>query len=94
MQDNFVEDDRLVQRVRAQIGHVLSHPGALFVEARDGIVTVSGPVLAGEAEKLRQRLNETRGVRHSRVAVTEEQNPEHVPGLQGTSRGSRREKNA
>ena len=45
----FGDDGRLSGRVRAALGGVCSHPGAIKVEARDGHVTLRGPVLASEA---------------------------------------------
>src|SRR5438270_13698394 len=45
-------DDRVVvERVRSKIGRYLSHPGAVEVSARDGRVTLRGPVLAREVDR-------------------------------------------
>ncbi len=85
-----VDDDLLVERVRAQLGHLLSHPGSIDVIARGGVVTVRGPVLEGEAEKIRERLSETRGVKEFRIEVASHPSAEAVPGLQGESRSQRR----
>jgi hypothetical protein len=85
-----VDDDVLVERARAQIGHVLSHPSAVEVSARDGVVMVRGPVLEGEREKIEHRLSETRGVRDFRVEVETHPTAEGVPALQGESRSQRR----
>src|SRR5438270_12841406 len=38
-------DGVLAERVRARMGHVVSHPHAIQVEACDGCVTLRGPVL-------------------------------------------------
>jgi hypothetical protein len=85
-----VDDDVLVERVRAQIGHALSHPGAVEISARQGVVTVRGPVLEGEREKLEHRLSKTRGVRDFRVEVETHPTAEGVPALQRESRSQRR----
>jgi hypothetical protein len=85
-----IDDNVLVERVRAQLGHVLSHPGSIDIIAQDGVVTVRGPVLEGEAEKIRERLSETRGVREFRIEVATHPSAEGVPGLQGESRSQRR----
>ena len=85
-----VNDDLLVERVRAQIGHVLSHPAAIEIIASDGLVIVRGPVLEGEREKIEHRLSETRGVRDYRVDVESHPTAEGVPSLQGESRSPRR----
>lgn len=85
-----LDDDLLVRRVRAQIGHVVAHPGALDVGAEDGRVTVSGPVLAGEEENVRQRLEKTRGVRTFDCRLEVHDTAGNVPGLQGESRRQRK----
>ena len=85
-----VNDDVLTERVRAQIGHVVSHPAGIEIIARDGVVTVRGSVLAGEREKIEHRLSETRGVGEFRVEVETHPTAEGVPSLQGESRSQRR----
>src|SRR3954470_6062715 len=42
------DDLQLIERVRARMGRMVSHPHALQVGALRGRVTVSGPVLAHE----------------------------------------------
>lgn len=85
-----MEDDRLVERVRAQLGHVLAHPAALQVSVDEGCLIVSGPVLAGEAQKIKERLEETRGVGRFRIYVDEHASAESIPDLQGESRWQRK----
>jgi osmotically-inducible protein OsmY len=58
-----VDDQVLVERVRAALGHVVSHPGAIQVTAQDGIVALAGPVLRDEAGRLVHRIGKVRGVR-------------------------------
>src|SRR4051812_5778102 len=41
-----VEDDRLVERVRAVLGRYCSYPRSIQVEASDGEITLRGPVIA------------------------------------------------
>src|SRR5689334_6737336 len=43
-----VSDELLAERVRSQIGHVVSHPRALRIQVRGGRVTLSGEVLCDE----------------------------------------------
>jgi hypothetical protein len=81
-----VPDEVLVERVRAQLGHVVSHPGSLNVRVDNGCVIVSGPVFAGELAKIQDRLQETRGVCDIDLQVTEHLDTEGIPGLQGESR--------
>jgi hypothetical protein len=81
-----VPDDQLVDRVRSQLGHVVSHSGLLQVEARDGCVLISGPVLVGEVEKIRRRLAETRGVKECVLDVEPHANLEQISGQRGSRR--------
>lgn len=55
-------DARLRERVRARIGELVSHPRAIEVEAADGVVRVSGQVLAAELGGLLLRLLDVPGV--------------------------------
>ncbi|MCW3099550.1 MAG: cyclase [Chthonomonadaceae bacterium] len=55
-------DARVVERVRARIGHVLAHPSKVKVSARYGVVTLSGPVLVSEVPALLHCVASTRGV--------------------------------
>lgn len=79
----IIPDDKLVERARAQLGHVVRHPGLLRVQAKDGNVYVSGPVLLGEARKIRDRLLQTRGVRDYELNVTEYPDVSRISGVLG-----------
>src|SRR5262245_26455047 len=48
----FVSDSKLVDRVRAKLGRASLHPHAIVVDARDGVVTLRGPVLAHEVHRV------------------------------------------
>jgi hypothetical protein len=91
LKDNMqqIPDETLRQRVRAQLGHVVSHPGSLEIDIRDGIAHISGPVLRGERSKIEGRLAKTRGVKECRIEVTEHEPGSDIPGLQGQSRTRR-----
>lgn len=82
-QDGHVQDQILVERVRAALGRAVSHPGAVRVEAHEGRIVLSGTVLAWEHEPLLNLARHVRGVRdvESRLAVYERANG--VPALQG-----------
>ncbi|MBI4471723.1 MAG: SRPBCC family protein [Acidobacteria bacterium] len=83
-----VSDDILIERVRAAIGRVVSHPHSIEVTARDGRVTLSGPILANEQKPLIRRVLKTRGVRSVESDLEPHERAENIPGLQG---GTRRE---
>lgn len=57
-----VDDAVLVDRVRAKLGRVVSHPGAIQVTAHSGNVTLSGPVLTAEVPELLMCVNRIHGV--------------------------------
>ena len=58
-----VDDDVLVERVRAELGHHVRHTSAIEVSASGGRVILSGPVLAGELSDVLITTAAVRGVR-------------------------------
>jgi osmotically-inducible protein OsmY len=56
-------DAQLRERVRSRLGHWVSHPRAIEVDVEDGVVRVSGQVLAKELDGLLSRLTGIPGVR-------------------------------
>jgi uncharacterized membrane protein len=78
-----VDDDVLVARVRAEMGRVVSHPSSISATAADGRVTLSGPIVAGEADDLLSRTRSVRGVRDVVDQLQRHERPGDVPGLQG-----------
>jgi osmotically-inducible protein OsmY len=63
LRDEPVDDVTLVERVRAALGRATSHSGAIEVAARDGSVTLSGPVPASELDGVIAQVASVRGVR-------------------------------
>lgn len=78
--------ESIAQRVRAKLGRYVSHPGAIRVEARDGSVTLTGPVLRGEAETLIGAVSSVRGVREVLNRLEPHDAEERVPRLWGGGR--------
>jgi hypothetical protein len=81
----LVDDTILVDRVRSAIGHVVSHPGSIEVSATDGGITLSGPVLAHEVDKLLATARGVRGVREVHDNLEIHETAEGVPGLQSAT---------
>ena len=81
-----VDDMRLLERVRAKLGRVCSHPHAVDVDVHDGEVTLRGPVLADEVRDLLNTAASVRGV----TSVINELEPHEtsagIPSLQGEGR--------
>lgn len=80
-----IDDDVLVERVRAQLGHVLRHPAAVHVTANDGTISLRGLVLHGETRKVCDRLEATRGVRNYNIALEEHDSIERISGRESES---------
>lgn len=84
-----VDDRVLVERVRARLGRFVSHPRAIDVDAVDGIVTLRGPILRAEANRLIRSVGRIRGVREVVSRLEEHKEAGSIPALQGgaTPRG-------
>jgi hypothetical protein len=76
-------DEVLVDRVRSRIGRVVSHPSAIVVGAKDGCVTLSGPVLANEVRSLVSNVRRVLGVQHVVNALDVHQERGNFSALQG-----------
>ena len=71
-----VPDDTVLEaRVRAQLGHAVSHGGAIRVTARQGRVTLSGPISPSAADKLLATVASVPGV--TEVVNNLDVRPEH-----------------
>lgn len=78
-----VDDRVLVERTRAELGRLVSHPGALQVTAQDGTVALAGPILRHEAGRLLRRVRRVRGVQEVEDLLELHDSAEGVPALQG-----------
>jgi uncharacterized membrane protein len=78
-----ITDEVLAERVREKLGHTVSHPHQVEVGAAHGRVTLRGPILAHEVDRLLAVVRAMRGV----VAVDNElvshERADDVPALQG-----------
>lgn len=64
-------DDTVVQeRVRAELGRVVSHPSVIQVDVDDGVVMLTGAVLDDEADELVECIEGVRGVRGVEDSLT------------------------
>ncbi len=76
-------DDVIAARVRSKLGRVVSHPGSIAVAVREGTVTLTGPVLESEVDRVINRVESVRGVRQVENHLIVHETAEGVPGLQG-----------
>lgn len=75
-----VPDDAILEeRVRAQLGHAISHGDAIRVTAHQGRVTLSGRISPSAADKLLATVASVAGV--TEVVNRLEIRPEHISGV-------------
>jgi CBS domain-containing protein len=79
----IIDDDQLAARIRSRLGRIASHPRAVRVEAHDGHVTLSGPVLASEAQRIFDGVRSVRGVRHVENRMEVHEAAGNISALQG-----------
>jgi hypothetical protein len=84
-----VSDGVLHERVRARIGAVIGHAGAIEAAVIDGRVSLRGPVLADDVDRLVRRVRSVPGVREVINQLDVHDEPGGVPGLQGRPRPPR-----
>lgn len=71
----FVTDEQLVARVRAELGHHVAHAAAIAVAARDGTVTLSGQAPRDEVDDVLETVRGVRGVEQVRNALDVRDSP-------------------
>jgi len=62
LHSEVLDDDVLIERVRAKLGRSVSHPHAIHVDAAEGYVTLRGPILHQEVKPLMRAVARVRGV--------------------------------
>lgn len=78
-----VDDSVLVDRVRAKLGRVVSHPRAINVSSQNGRVVLSGPILTAEVPELLACVNSVSGVNEVINQLEAHEQSENHPALQG-----------
>jgi hypothetical protein len=86
--DQLVEEgtpsnEVLVERVRARLGRLVSHPGAIDVVASGGTVTLKGPVFEAEVDQLMKGVAAVAGVTTVENGLEPHRDAAHVSALQG-----------
>jgi hypothetical protein len=87
--DGRTSDEVLLQRVRSRIGEITGRAGAIDVTVSDGRVTLRGPVLRSEVDRLLARVRGVRGVQQVESQLEIHAEPGNVPALQGRPRPPR-----
>jgi hypothetical protein len=89
LRKSSADDRQLEGRVRSKLGRHVSHPSALQVQCQDGLVILSGPVLASELDKVLAKVQKIKGVQDVESRLEIHESAENVPSLQD-SNGRRR----
>jgi CBS domain-containing protein len=76
-------DDRLVDRIRSKMGREVSHPHSIQVSANGGRVTLRGPILESEVDRLVRTLSKIPGVASVDNQLEAKKSGAGIPGLQG-----------
>jgi hypothetical protein len=85
------DDLMLIERARAAMGRVVSHPHAVQIGAKDGRLVLSGPILATEAPFLVAAMHLVPGVTEVEDHLVAHADTESIPALQdgGPARADR-----
>ncbi len=78
-------DHTLHEQVRARMGHIISYARAITVKVNDGRVTLTGPVLTKDQDRLLSGILDLPGVHAVVNKLTPHEKPGDVPELQGAS---------
>lgn len=83
IEEEVPPDDVLAARVRARLGRLVSHPGAIDVTANEGTVTMSGPIFEAEIEQILKGVGAIPGVTAIENRLKPHRDAGHVSALQG-----------
>ena len=80
---SHVSDSVVADRVRSKLGFLVSHPSSIEITVKDRVVTLTGPILQNEVDRLLKRVSSIRGVATVENRLETHQSAAFVPGLQG-----------
>ena len=83
LRGEVVDNETLTGRVRAVLGRYVSHPHAIEVTSTNGIVALSGPILAHEVPALMRAVKLVPGVHRVANELAEHAAAGNVSSLQG-----------
>jgi len=84
-----VDDDRLVRRVAAKLGHHMLRAKAVGIIAEDGVVTLQGPVLSSELDAVLRTIRRIPGVKEVRNEL-EVHETSDIPELETSLQGRKK----
>lgn len=77
-----VTGEVLEARIRSELGSVLRYPGLVEVEAKNGVVSLTGAVPADETRRMMRRVRRIRGVSQIDNRLDVYRHPSDLPGVQ------------
>jgi len=80
---NEVPDEVLIERVRAELGRHVVNFHSLELTCQDGVVTLTGPILASEIQDCVWHARMVPGVKHVVNKMQSHASAENLPELQG-----------
>ncbi|WP_374073329.1 BON domain-containing protein [Bdellovibrio bacteriovorus] len=83
LRTEHVDDATLAQRVRSEFGRKVRHARAVKVEVRDGVVTLSGPILKYEVRQLLKCVENVPGVQSVEDQLDKYDSAGDISSLQG-----------
>src|SRR5438105_3381310 len=81
--DQQADDVVMCERVRAKMGRYVSHPHAIRVTCENGQVTLGGPILVSEVDRLLAATLKVPGVKDVVNWLEVHETPGNIPSLQG-----------
>ena len=85
---DYADEPTLAARVRSKLGRASSHPRAIEVDVHFDEVTLSGPVLAWEADDILSAVRGVKGVDAVHDQLHRHDTADGVPALQGRGRAA------
>jgi uncharacterized membrane protein len=81
-----IDDSVLADRVRSELGFLVSHPSSIEVTVKNGAVTLTGPIIENEVDQLLKGVRSIRGAKDIDNRLEVHKNADSIPGLQGRPR--------
>lgn len=78
-----IDDVVLVERVRAMFGRKIKHASSIDVKIKNGIATLSGPILSKEYDTLIKSVQKVPGIKNVINKLDLYDSSANIPGLQG-----------
>ncbi|MGZ3808789.1 MAG: BON domain-containing protein, partial [Bacteriovorax sp.] len=78
-----VSDQRLEGRIRSAFGRIVRHSRPIKVSVKNGVATLSGPILTKEVNDIISCVKNVSGVKDVINKLDAHATSENIPGLQG-----------